>query len=114
MFNFGNTWRTVSAMPGVLIADDSPKIRSIVRTFLESATSFKVCGEAGDATVAIESAQQLKPDVILLDLIMPELNGIQAANPQTIATAVQDYSVFLPSRNPWQVSDCGWCRRCTF
>jgi DNA-binding NarL/FixJ family response regulator len=67
-------------MPGVLIADDSPEIRSIVRTFLESATSFKVCGEAGDATVAIESAQQLKPDVILLDLIMPELNGIQAAS----------------------------------
>jgi DNA-binding NarL/FixJ family response regulator len=102
-------------MLGVLIADDSPEIRSIVRTFLESATSFKVCREAGDATVAIERAQQLKPDVILLDLIMPELKWYPSSvSPQTVATAVQDYSVFLPSRNLWQVSECGWCRRCTF
>ena len=67
-------------MPGVLIADDSPEIRSVIRTFLESATSFEVCGEANDGTIAIERAQQLKPDVILLDLIMPELNGVQAAS----------------------------------
>lgn len=67
-------------MPGVLIADDSPEIRSVIRTFLESATSFEVCGEANDGTIAIERARQLKPDVILLDLVMPELNGVQAAS----------------------------------
>jgi|HubBroStandDraft_6_1064221.scaffolds.fasta_scaffold146608_1 DNA-binding NarL/FixJ family response regulator len=67
-------------MPGLLIVDDSPEIRSLIRTFIESTTSFKVCGEAGDGTAAIETAKQVKPDIVLLDLVMPELNGVQAAS----------------------------------
>jgi two-component system, NarL family, vancomycin resistance associated response regulator VraR len=67
-------------MPGVLIVDDSPEIRSLIRTFIESTTSLQVCGEVGDGTKAIERAKELEPDVVLLDLIMPELNGVQAAS----------------------------------
>jgi DNA-binding NarL/FixJ family response regulator len=66
-------------MPSVLIVDDSPDVRSIVQTFLKRDTSFKVCGEAGSGLEAIKKAEELKPDLILLDLKMPGMNGIETA-----------------------------------
>ena len=62
----------------VLLVDDSPIIRRTLRTLLESA-GIGVCGEAEDGTQAIEKADQLKPDLIVLDLAMPVMNGLQAA-----------------------------------
>ncbi len=66
-------------MPGILIADDNQNIRYLLRVFVESRTSFKVCGEAVNGTDAIEKAQQLQPELILLDLSMPLMTGIEAA-----------------------------------
>jgi two-component system response regulator EvgA len=63
---------------GLLIADDDPSIRSIIRSFVE-ADGYKVCGEAADGLEAIERAKKLQPDLILLDLAMPRLNGAEAA-----------------------------------
>ena len=63
----------------VLIVDDSPDVRHIVRTFLERDTAFAVCGEAPDGLEAIKKAQELKPDLVLLDLSMPGMNGIETA-----------------------------------
>jgi DNA-binding NarL/FixJ family response regulator len=63
----------------VLIVDDSPDVRHIVRTFLERDTAFTVCGEAPDGLEAIKKAQELKPDLVLLDLSMPGMNGIETA-----------------------------------
>jgi YesN/AraC family two-component response regulator len=60
-------------MPGILIADDS-SIRLLLRSFVEIKTKFTVCGEAENGTDAIEKAQQLQPDLVLLDLSMPLLN----------------------------------------
>ena len=62
----------------ILIADDSDTVRHAVRVFLER-RGFTVCCEAGDGVEAIEKAQELKPDVILLDVAMPRMNGIEAA-----------------------------------
>jgi two-component system, chemotaxis family, chemotaxis protein CheY len=62
----------------ILIADDSDTVRHAVRVFLER-RGFTICGEAGDGVDAIEKAQELKPDVILLDVAMPRMNGIEAA-----------------------------------
>ncbi len=50
----------------VLLVDDSPEVRHVVRTFLECDPSFEVCGEAGDGPEAIKKAEALAPDVVLL------------------------------------------------
>jgi DNA-binding NarL/FixJ family response regulator len=64
----------------VLIVDDSPDVRHVVRTFLERDATFKVCGEAGDGPEAIKKAELLTPDLVLLDFLMPGMNGIDVAN----------------------------------
>ena len=66
-------------MPGILIVDDNPSIRYLLRVFVETQTSFKVCGEAGHGAEAIQRAKELQPDLILLDLSMPVLSGAEAA-----------------------------------
>ena len=64
----------------VLVVDDSPDVRHVVRTFLERDATFKVCGEAGDGPEAIKQATLLAPDLVLLDFLMPGMNGIDVAN----------------------------------
>jgi DNA-binding NarL/FixJ family response regulator len=54
-------------------------IRRLIRNFLESNPGFEVCGEAVDGVDAIEKAAELKPDLIILDLSMPRMNGLEAA-----------------------------------
>jgi two-component system, NarL family, nitrate/nitrite response regulator NarL len=63
----------------ILIVDDSEIIRTAVRRFLEAETSFRVCGEAVDGLDALEKVQGLRPDLIILDLAMPRMNGFQTA-----------------------------------
>jgi DNA-binding NarL/FixJ family response regulator len=62
----------------VLIVDDHPNVRKVLRTIFD-ANGFTVCGEAVDGRDAIEKAQELRPDIILLDLSMPVMNGLEAA-----------------------------------
>ncbi|HET6145764.1 MAG TPA: response regulator transcription factor [Candidatus Acidoferrales bacterium] len=64
----------------VLIVDDSPVIRKVMRDFFEELTDWKISGEAGDGSEAIQVAGQLHPDLILLDFSMPNMNGIEAAS----------------------------------
>jgi DNA-binding NarL/FixJ family response regulator len=64
---------------GILIVDDSAQIRNMVRLWLETDDKFEVCGEAADGMEGIEKALALKPDLIVLDLLMPRMNGLQAA-----------------------------------
>lgn len=63
----------------ILIVDDFEPIRKAVREFFESQSGFDVCGEAVDGYDAIQKAQELKPDLIILDLSMPRMSGIKAA-----------------------------------
>jgi DNA-binding NarL/FixJ family response regulator len=65
-------------LQGILVADDSAAVRRAVRSYL-TARNLPVCGEAEDGVDAIERAKELKPDLILLDLAMPRLNGLEAA-----------------------------------
>lgn len=64
----------------VLIVDDSNVVRSIVRLFLETLEGCQVVGEAGDGEEAVAQAQELRPDLIVLDLAMPRMNGVAAAS----------------------------------
>jgi two-component system, chemotaxis family, chemotaxis protein CheY len=64
----------------ILIADDSETIRTLIRKSLESRAGLEVCGEAVDGVDAIEKAKDLKPDLIILDLAMPRMNGAAAAS----------------------------------
>jgi DNA-binding NarL/FixJ family response regulator len=63
---------------GVLIADDQALVRAGFRLILESETDLEVVGEAADGRAAVAAAQQLKPDVVLMDVRMPDMDGIEA------------------------------------
>lgn len=64
---------------GILIVDDNPSIRYLLRVLIETKTPFQVCGEAGHGMDAIEKAKELRPELVLLDLSMPVMNGAEAA-----------------------------------
>jgi DNA-binding NarL/FixJ family response regulator len=64
---------------GILIADDSGLFRRAVRAYL-SRRNFKVCGEAVDGNDVLEKASDLQPSLIILDLRMPHMNGLEAAS----------------------------------
>jgi two-component system, NarL family, response regulator LiaR len=62
----------------ILVVDDHAVVREGLRTFLELQQEFEVVGEAGDGEEAVRLAEQLRPDVILMDLVMPGLDGVGA------------------------------------
>jgi DNA-binding NarL/FixJ family response regulator len=62
----------------ILIADDHSVVRAGLRTLLESRSGWEVCAEASDGREAVEKAVRLKPDVAVLDIGMPLLNGVEA------------------------------------
>ena len=64
----------------ILVADDSAAVRVVVKNVLRDRPEFEVCGEAIDGLETLQKAEQLAPDVILLDLAMPKINGIEAAS----------------------------------
>jgi DNA-binding NarL/FixJ family response regulator len=64
----------------ILIVDDGEPVRDVLRAFFEARTSYEVCGEAANGVEAIEKAKELHPDLILLDLAMPMMNGAEAAS----------------------------------
>jgi DNA-binding NarL/FixJ family response regulator len=62
----------------ILICDDHAEFRDMVKTVLKRETGIEIVGEAGDGKECIEQALKLRPDVVLMDLHLPELNGLEA------------------------------------
>jgi DNA-binding NarL/FixJ family response regulator len=67
----------------ILIVDDSPVIRKTLHQTLERQDDWEICGEAANGREGIEKALRLKPDVIVLDLAMPVMNGLDTARELT-------------------------------
>ena len=65
-------------MIGVLLCDDQPRVRTELRTILREEPDIDVIGEAGDGEEAIRQVQALRPAVVLMDIRMPRLDGIEA------------------------------------
>jgi two-component system nitrate/nitrite response regulator NarL len=72
----------------ILIADDHQSVRVLLRNILESVPEWVVCGEASNGAAVVVSAQRLHPDVIVMDLVMPECNGLEATR-QVLRTEPQ-------------------------
>jgi DNA-binding NarL/FixJ family response regulator len=70
---------TPTVAKSVLIVDDNAYIRQALCQLFKHEADFEVCGEAANGKEAIETAQELHPDLIVLDLSMPVMNGIDAA-----------------------------------
>ena len=92
---------TVKSMTGVvriLLADDHTVMRAGLRLLLERHETFEVVGEAADGREAVEIATQQKPDVVVMDVAMPHLNGVEAArqilsrNPDTAIVMLSMHS----------------------
>ena len=62
----------------ILLVDDHPVVRQGLRTLLEGRTEWQVAGEASDGIEALEKVSDLQPDVVVLDVTMPRMNGIEA------------------------------------
>ena|ERR1700758_1999148 len=63
----------------ILIVDDYERLRQVMRSILEQRGNLEVIGEASDGLEAVQKAKELRPELILLDVALTKLNGIQAA-----------------------------------
>jgi NarL family two-component system response regulator LiaR len=68
----------VNGITRILIVDDHPTLREGLRAILDTQEDFEVVGEAGDGETAVGRAEVLRPDVVLMDLEMPRLDGVEA------------------------------------
>jgi DNA-binding NarL/FixJ family response regulator len=80
-------------MVSVYLCDDVPELRQLLRIVLEEDPELRVVGEAGDAETGIEEIAELQPQVVLLDLSMPGLDGLEAL--PLIRRAAPDTSVVV-------------------
>src|SRR3981081_2803002 len=72
-------WEAIVKPLRILIADDHDLMRRGVKTLLESHAGWEICGEAKTGREAVAQAADLKPDILILDIGMPDLNGVEAA-----------------------------------
>jgi signal transduction histidine kinase len=81
----------------ILIADDHESFRRSLRNFLESKRNWRICGEAADGVEAIEKAKELHPDIVLMDVSMPRMDGLQAT--RAIRKHLPETNVIIISQN---------------
>lgn len=77
----------------ILIVDDGEEVRQVMRAVLEARTSYEVCGEASNGAEAVQKTLELKPDLLLLDVAMPLLNGVEVAS--VLAASMPELPIVL-------------------
>jgi two-component system nitrate/nitrite response regulator NarL len=85
------------ALLKILIVDDHAIVRKYIRDLLMAQPQWFVCGEAGDGIEAIEKTKNLQPDIILMDVSMPQMDGIEAT--KTIRQEFPECKIILVSQN---------------
>jgi signal transduction histidine kinase/CheY-like chemotaxis protein len=81
----------------ILIVDDHELVRRGIRTLLTSRPDFELCGEATDGVQGVDKAKELRPDIVLMDITMPNRNGLDAT--RLIRSALPNTEVILVSQN---------------
>ena len=81
----------------ILIVDDHEPVRRSIQTLLGSRKEWCVCGEAADGVQAVEEAKSLRPDLVIMDVSMPNMNGLDAA--RIILREVGESRVLIISQN---------------
>jgi CheY-like chemotaxis protein len=89
----------------ILIADDFPALRRGVRAILEGRVDTEVCGEAEDGEEAVEKAIALKPDLIVLDISMPRMDGFEAARRILAVSRDTPILIFSMHLTSWHVNE---------
>jgi DNA-binding NarL/FixJ family response regulator len=90
----------------ILLADDHPIFRLGLRSLLSSHEGWKVCGEASDGREAVTKCWELKPDLLILDISMPELNGVDAARQILKSNPAQKILILTDVDSEKVVRDC--------
>ena len=98
---------------GVLIVDDQAPFRAVARTVVQLAAGFSVVGEAASGEEAVELAASLHPSLVLMDINLPGINGIEATR-QIVAAAPDTVVIMLSTYRaddlPSDAADCGAAR----
>jgi DNA-binding NarL/FixJ family response regulator len=90
----------------ILVADDHPVFRLGLRSLIASHEGWEICGEARDGREAVDKCVQLKPDLVTLDIGMPELNGVDAARRILMEDPLQRILVLTDVRSDQVTRDC--------
>ena len=90
----------------ILVADDHPVFRFGVCSLLGSHAGWEICGQVSDGRDAVEKCGQLKPDLLILDICMPKLNGVDAARQILRDNPAQKILVLTDVRSEQVVRDC--------
>lgn len=98
----------------ILIADDHAMLREGMRNLLEQEKDFELVGEATDGVEAVRLAKEVKPDIVIMDIVMPNLNGVEATRqikqmlPATLILVLSAYSDIRYIIDLLEAGACGY------
>ena len=97
----GARWTSACSVSAMLVVDDTPAIRKIVCEIFTGEEDFEVCRQAENGREGVEKAQQCRPALIVMDLYMPLMNGLEAT--RSLKKLKPAVPVIIFSAHPWRI-----------